>query len=473
MLPAASTAEAGVNVELPPFAFEPVTGDHVEALFAEDTDAVSSLMVRNLPRKYTISEVLHELNLHVPLESINFLSVPWDMQTRCNVGFAFISFVDKETADRVFAALNGSNWSFAQSAKTIKAQNAHVQGLGKNILHCGGALPEGLEKRYYPLVLLHGKQLDFSTALKLVQQRYGQVDENTPVGSTQQENSPKRKGVIFKEKKVKKTNSFPQSAPPPQCQFPSSPSHRPEPDLMRHMPPTHPTLASSTASPYGGSGAGSSLCNSCHSSPLCAAGSPPGAVPPFHRTAFRCSPEGLVGPTLSDNIVSTPPTSPFLDSWHPVMQEPSYIGCHDHLMKESELDMPPAYLDSRRFSAPPGLGLSALEHVPDEEEFEYARTRTAPYPQTAHQNYLQEQQQQQPKFLYSDRPACDFFPHGTRRASAPAITAVTGSRLPSSIEQAFLEMPKSTPYRQAWCDISHLVGKMQGYPVPGATPIAL
>mmetsp|Transcript_148019 Transcript_148019/g.475271 ORF Transcript_148019/g.475271 Transcript_148019/m.475271 type:complete len:457 (+) Transcript_148019:111-1481(+) len=142
-----------------------------QALDACDNEQVTSLMMRNLPRKYTVSEVLMELSMHVPREAINFVSVPWDMQTRCNVGFAFVSFTDPSSAARVFAAFDGNTWKLAQSAKKIKALSAHVQGLAKNILHCGTALPQGLDTKYFPIVLLRGQQVDFSFALSVVQQR--------------------------------------------------------------------------------------------------------------------------------------------------------------------------------------------------------------------------------------------------------------------------------------------------------------
>lgn len=142
-----------------------------QALDACDNEQVTSLMMRNLPRKYTVSEVLMELSMHVPREAINFVSVPWDMQTRCNVGFAFVSFADPSSAARVFAAFDGNTWKLAQSAKKIKALSAHVQGLAKNILHCGTALPQGLDTKYFPIVLVRGQQVDFLLALSVVQQR--------------------------------------------------------------------------------------------------------------------------------------------------------------------------------------------------------------------------------------------------------------------------------------------------------------
>jgi len=124
-------------------------------------------MVRNLPRKFVVTNLLAEMQEVVPLEKINFISLPWENLSPSNLGFAFVNFVTPEQAQYVRAALNGKNWRVAQSIKTVKIIPARIQGLKRNIVHGVSALSTTLNDEYRPVVLLEGKQVDFDVITKV------------------------------------------------------------------------------------------------------------------------------------------------------------------------------------------------------------------------------------------------------------------------------------------------------------------
>ena len=55
-------------------------------------------MLKNIPNKYTRQMLINQLHAEYR-GKINFLYMPIDFSTECNVGYSFINFRDAETAD--------------------------------------------------------------------------------------------------------------------------------------------------------------------------------------------------------------------------------------------------------------------------------------------------------------------------------------------------------------------------------------
>jgi len=90
-------------------------------------DQVTTLMIRNLPRRYTEEALLYELEAFTTPNSYNFLYLPWDSRRSSNVGYAFVNFIDASTASSLRERLNGKPWRLVQTPKEIKILPAHVQ----------------------------------------------------------------------------------------------------------------------------------------------------------------------------------------------------------------------------------------------------------------------------------------------------------------------------------------------------------
>lgn len=110
------------------------TGNSNPADFAFDFDRVSTgmdqrttLMVRNIPNKYTQQAVLDEINLKFP-KAYDFFYLPIDFKNKCNVGYAFINLIDFRNAPAFYQEFNGRRWSCYRSGKVCAITYARIQG---------------------------------------------------------------------------------------------------------------------------------------------------------------------------------------------------------------------------------------------------------------------------------------------------------------------------------------------------------
>ena len=116
-----------------------------DAEYVLDLDAVASakdlrttIMIRNIPNKYTQNMLLNEINARHE-GTYDFYYLPIDFKNRCNVGYAFINFMDPRSIIPFFTDFNaqclqvtqqtvGQTYSFTITASTdpaCAAPNAH------------------------------------------------------------------------------------------------------------------------------------------------------------------------------------------------------------------------------------------------------------------------------------------------------------------------------------------------------------
>lgn len=127
----------------------------------------TTVMLRNIPNKYTQRMLLDQLNSMGYEGQYNFFYLPIDFRNRCNVGYAFINFISTETAKLFKNHLDGYRLTGFNSQKICEVSFARVQGLDANIMHYrnspvnGVAIPE-----YRPLLFADGKEVPFPFANK-------------------------------------------------------------------------------------------------------------------------------------------------------------------------------------------------------------------------------------------------------------------------------------------------------------------
>lgn len=98
---------------------------------------ITTLMIRNIPNRYSQRDLIAELEDMGFGGKFNFLYIPLDKGTMANVGYAFVNFIDKEWAARCMEAFQEHRFKRHRktSGKIASVSAAHLQGLEANLAH--------------------------------------------------------------------------------------------------------------------------------------------------------------------------------------------------------------------------------------------------------------------------------------------------------------------------------------------------
>jgi hypothetical protein len=121
-------------------------------------DTRTSLMVRNIPNKYTQQMLLSEFteNGHGP-GIIDFFYLPIDFKNRCNRGYAFINFVDYRDILPFHRRYYGKHWRTFNSDKICDITYARIQGKSAMLKRFENSALMEKDEEYKPLVFMsHG-----------------------------------------------------------------------------------------------------------------------------------------------------------------------------------------------------------------------------------------------------------------------------------------------------------------------------
>eukprot|EP00747_Dinoflagellata_sp_TGD_P042925 gnl/TRDRNA2_/TRDRNA2_142384_c1_seq3.p1 gnl/TRDRNA2_/TRDRNA2_142384_c1~~gnl/TRDRNA2_/TRDRNA2_142384_c1_seq3.p1 ORF type:complete len:378 (+),score=73.88 gnl/TRDRNA2_/TRDRNA2_142384_c1_seq3:55-1188(+) len=124
----------------------PVTG-------LEDAALVHTVMMRNLPNKYTQQMLLEEINLAGFAGTFDFFYLPIDPETHANRGYAFVNFDNPRNAHKFMAAFEGRQMHHFNSKKVVSCMAATLQGFEANYSHYATARVSRGEPHARPLFL--------------------------------------------------------------------------------------------------------------------------------------------------------------------------------------------------------------------------------------------------------------------------------------------------------------------------------
>ena len=131
-------------------------------------DSRTSLMVRNIPNKYTQQMLLSEFteNGHGP-GIIDFFYLPIDFKNRCNRGYAFINFVNCKDILAFHRRYYGKQWRTFNSDKICDITYARIQGKAAMLKRFENSALMDKDDEYKPLVFVSdgpekGKRLPFA-----------------------------------------------------------------------------------------------------------------------------------------------------------------------------------------------------------------------------------------------------------------------------------------------------------------------
>lgn len=98
--------------------------------------AYTTVMLRNIPNKYTREMLVKQLNSEFR-GNFDFVYLPIDFKNRCNVGYGFINFRTVEACDEFVTKFNGVDVRKClpglNSRKVAEVTPARVQGLDENV----------------------------------------------------------------------------------------------------------------------------------------------------------------------------------------------------------------------------------------------------------------------------------------------------------------------------------------------------
>eukprot|EP00559_Dactyliosolen_fragilissimus_P006571 CAMPEP_0184863842 /NCGR_PEP_ID=MMETSP0580-20130426/12727_1 /TAXON_ID=1118495 /ORGANISM="Dactyliosolen fragilissimus" /LENGTH=1065 /DNA_ID=CAMNT_0027362409 /DNA_START=193 /DNA_END=3390 /DNA_ORIENTATION=+ len=135
---------------------------HQLALDIEDvrkgSDTRTSLMIRNIPNKYTQKMLLSELmESGHGSEKIDFFYLPIDFKNKCNRGYAFVNFVDYNDIVSFHKQYHGKSWKVYNSDKICDISYARIQGKSGMLKRFQNSALMDKDVEYRPLVFVsHG-----------------------------------------------------------------------------------------------------------------------------------------------------------------------------------------------------------------------------------------------------------------------------------------------------------------------------
>ena len=97
-------------------------------------DKRTTLMIKNIPNKYTINSFLEEININFK-DKYDIFYLPIDYENKCNLGFAFINFVESLQIIEFYDLYKGKKWKKFNSEKICELVYAKYQGKKELINH--------------------------------------------------------------------------------------------------------------------------------------------------------------------------------------------------------------------------------------------------------------------------------------------------------------------------------------------------
>uniref|UniRef100_A0A5B7C6H2 RRM domain-containing protein n=1 Tax=Davidia involucrata TaxID=16924 RepID=A0A5B7C6H2_DAVIN len=105
-------------------------------------DSRTTVMIKNIPNKYSQKLLLNMLDNHCihcneqiadgddqPLSSFDFVYLPIDFINKCNVGYGFVNMTSPQATWRLYKAFHLQNWEVFNSRKICEVTYARLQGV--------------------------------------------------------------------------------------------------------------------------------------------------------------------------------------------------------------------------------------------------------------------------------------------------------------------------------------------------------
>ncbi|EEY68871.1 uncharacterized protein PITG_18963 [Phytophthora infestans T30-4] len=118
---------------------------------ASGEDKRTTLMIRNIPNKYTQQMLLSEINRN-HRGNYDFFYLPIDFKNKCNMGYAFINFIEAALIEAFHKEFDGQKWTNFNSEKVCAISYARLQGKQAMIARFQNSSLLDKHESYRPLV---------------------------------------------------------------------------------------------------------------------------------------------------------------------------------------------------------------------------------------------------------------------------------------------------------------------------------
>merc|ERR1712137_80728 len=150
----------------------------------DGTDHRTTLMIKNIPNKYTQKMLLANVDeTHKGL--YDFFYLPIDFKDKCNVGYAFINFIDPKSIVSFYQKLHNTKWDKFNSEKVCNIAYARIQGKDALIAHFQNSSLMSEDKKCRPIIF-------HSTGPKIGQQAPFPIGPNIRSRSKEEKRGPTR-----------------------------------------------------------------------------------------------------------------------------------------------------------------------------------------------------------------------------------------------------------------------------------------
>eukprot|EP00928_Gymnodinium_smaydae_P061180 TRINITY_DN45331_c0_g1_i1.p1 TRINITY_DN45331_c0_g1~~TRINITY_DN45331_c0_g1_i1.p1 ORF type:complete len:429 (+),score=62.64 TRINITY_DN45331_c0_g1_i1:49-1287(+) len=134
-------------------------------------DTHTTVMLRNIPNRYTQSMLLSLLEEHSFANRYDFVYLPMDFRNGVNLGYAFVNLLTHEDAKRLMNRFQGFNSWFLDSAKVCETSWARpIQGLLEHVERYRNSpvMHSSMPDEYKPMVFQNGERVPFPPPTKAI-----------------------------------------------------------------------------------------------------------------------------------------------------------------------------------------------------------------------------------------------------------------------------------------------------------------
>ena len=138
-------------------------------------DKRTTIMIRHIPNKYSYHDLLEEINM-VCKDNYDFLYLPLDSENNCNLGYAFINFINPLHIIYFYNAFKSRKWLHYNSYKECDLSFAKYQGKNELTSNIERNMGKNGDKRRLPMIF----EIKNPPKINLFKQYYEMIEKYRP-----------------------------------------------------------------------------------------------------------------------------------------------------------------------------------------------------------------------------------------------------------------------------------------------------